>query len=89
MPKVDLSNYEGGREPARVKHSLLEEYLPELAYRVGRTWDSFGYVDGFAGPWKTQDPSHADSSFAIAIDALRRTLARIIHELRICSLSLR
>jgi len=73
MPKVGLSNYEGGREPARVKHSLLEEYLPELAYRIGRMWDSLAYVDGFAGPWKTQDPSHADSSFAIAIDALRRT----------------
>ncbi len=73
MPKVDLSNYEGGREPARVKHSLLEEYLPALAYRIGRTWDSLAYVDGFAGPWKTQDLSHADSSFAIAIDALRRT----------------
>ncbi|MBC8029275.1 MAG: three-Cys-motif partner protein TcmP [Pyrinomonadaceae bacterium] len=72
MPKLDLSNYEGGREPALVKHSLLETYLPDLVYRVGRTWDSFAYVDGFAGPWKTQDPTHADSSFAIAVDALRQ-----------------
>jgi len=72
MPKVDLSNYEG-REQAYVKHSLLEVYLPELAYRVGKKWDSLTYVDGFAGPWKTHDPTHADSSFAIAIDALRRS----------------
>lgn len=71
MPKI--SNYEGGREPARVKHSLLEGYLPELVYRIGRTWDSFAYVDGFAGPWKTNDPNHADSSFRVAIDALRRS----------------
>lgn len=70
MPKLDFSHYEGGREQAYVKHSLLE---PELAYRVGRTWDSLAYVDGFAGPWQTHDPSHADSSFGIAIDALRRS----------------
>src|SRR5580765_2201989 len=73
MPKLDLANYEGGREPAGVKHSLLQDYLPELAYRIGRTWDSFAYVDGFAGPWKTNDPNHADSSFRVAIDALRRS----------------
>jgi three-Cys-motif partner protein len=71
MPKVDFSNYEG-REQAYVKHSLLQIYLPELAYRVGKKWDSLVYVDGFAGPWKTHDPRHADSSFSIAIDALRR-----------------
>lgn len=72
MPKVDLSNYEG-REQAYVKHSLLEVYLPELAYRVGKKWDVLAYVDGFAGPWKTHDPDHADSSFSIAIEALRRS----------------
>ncbi len=72
MSKVDLSNYEG-REQAYVKHSLLEGYLPELVYRVGKKWDSFVYVDGFAGPWKTHDPDHADSSFGIAIDTLRRS----------------
>lgn len=43
-----------------------------MAYRIGRTWDSLTYVDGFAGPWKTKDPAHADSSFAIAIDTLRQ-----------------
>jgi three-Cys-motif partner protein len=72
MPR-NRSDYEGGREPAYVKHSLLEQYLPELVYRVGRTWDSFAYVDGFAGPWQTHDPNHADSSFHAAIDALRHS----------------
>jgi three-Cys-motif partner protein len=75
MPKIDLSNYEGGREQAYVKHSLLEVYLPELAFRVGQKWDVLAYVDGFAGPWKTHDPDHADSSFGIAIEALRRSQA--------------
>ena len=69
MPK-DISNYKG-REQAFVKHSLLEGYLPELAYRIGRSWDSLAYVDGFAGPWKTNDPNYADSSFGVAIDVLR------------------
>src|SRR5258705_8750712 len=71
MPKVDLSNYTG-REQAYVKHCVLEEYLPEWAYKVGTTWDSLVYVDGFAGPWRTKHPDYADSSFGIAVDALRR-----------------
>jgi three-Cys-motif partner protein len=71
MPKVNFSNYEG-REQAYVKHCLLEEYLPEWAYKVGSTWGSLLYVDGFAGPWLTKHPDYADSSFGIAIDALRR-----------------
>jgi three-Cys-motif partner protein len=73
MPKLDFSHYEGGREQAYVKHSLLNDYLPELAYRIGRTWDSLAYIDGFAGPWQTHDQDHADSSFGVAIEALRRS----------------
>ncbi len=71
MPKVDLSNY-AGREQAYVKHCLLEEYLPEWAYKVGSTWDSLAYVDAFAGPWQTKSPNYADSSFGIAVAVLRR-----------------
>jgi three-Cys-motif partner protein len=72
MPKVDLSAY-AGREQAHVKHCLLEEYLPDWAYKVGSKWDSLVYVDGFAGPWQTTHPGYADSSFGVAIDALRRS----------------
>ncbi len=71
MPKVDFSNY-NKREQAYVKHCLLEEYLPDWAYKVGSKWDSLVYVDGFAGPWQTKHPDYADSSFGIAVDALRR-----------------
>ena len=70
MPKADLSAYTG-REQAYVKHYLLEKYLAPLAYKVGSAWDSFVYVDGFSGPWKTTRPDYADSSFAVAIDVLR------------------
>jgi three-Cys-motif partner protein len=71
MPRADLSHYRG-REQAYVKHYLLEKYLPDWAYKVGTTWKSLVYIDGFAGPWGTADPNHADSSFAVAVDALRR-----------------
>jgi three-Cys-motif partner protein len=71
MPKVDLSHYKE-REQSYVKHCLLEEYLPDLAYKVGTAWDSLVYVDGFAGPWQTTHPDYADASFGIAVDALRR-----------------
>ena len=70
MPKADLSHYQG-REQAYVKHYLLEKYLPDWAYKVGSTWDSLVYIDGFAGPWGTTDPNYADSSFALAVDTLR------------------
>lgn len=70
MPKIDFSAYEGGREQAYIKHTLLEEYLPEWGYKVGSQWDSLVYVDGFAGPWDVQTPSFADSSFGIASAAL-------------------
>src|SRR5687767_4397812 len=71
MPKVDFSNYVG-REQAFIKHSLLMEYLPDWAYKVGGKWDSLTYVDAFAGPWQTSHPNFADSSFGIAVDLLRR-----------------
>jgi three-Cys-motif partner protein len=71
MSKVDLTNYVG-REQAYIKHCLLEDYLPDWAYKVGRKWDGLVYVDGFAGPWQTRQADYADSSFGIAIQTLRQ-----------------
>ena len=71
MPKVDLANYKD-REQAYVKHCLLERYIPDWAYKVGTSWDSLVYVDGFAGPWQTKHPNYADSSFGVAVTALRQ-----------------
>lgn len=70
MPKVDLAAY-AGREQAFIKHCLLENYLPEWGYKTGTAWDNLVYVDGFAGPWGVQHGDLADSSFGVAIDALR------------------
>jgi three-Cys-motif partner protein len=71
MPKVNLANYTN-REQAYIKHCLLEEYLPDWAYKVGSTWDGLVYVDGFAGPWQTTHAEYADTSFGIAVQALRQ-----------------
>src|SRR5262245_8977673 len=71
MPKVDLTNYLT-REQAYIKHRLLEEYLPEWAYKVGNAWDELVYVDGFAGPWQTTNTEYSDTSFGIATQLLRQ-----------------
>lgn len=75
MPKIEFSNYEGGREQAYVKHCLLESYLGQMVYRVGQAWDAIVYVDGFAGPWGAKDKSFADSSFGIAMRVIKDAVA--------------
>lgn len=64
---VDFAHY-AGREPAFVKHTFLDKYLPALIARVGTYYESFVYVDGFAGPWKSvAGEAFADTSFGIAL----------------------
>ena len=74
MPAVD-PNYEG-REQTQAKHFLLKSYLQALAFKILRFCD-LTYVDGFSGPWKTQTEDFADSSFMIAISALRDAQQKI------------
>ena len=45
-----------GREQTYLKHFFLERYLERVAYKVGSFAPEFVYVDGFSGPWKTEDP---------------------------------
>ena len=60
-----------GRPQALVKHTFLSEYLPALTNKVCSRWDSFAYVDGFAGPWQAVDEEkYADTSFGIALRAM-------------------
>lgn len=70
MPKIDLAAYKG-REQAFVKHSLLANYLPQWAMKIGSAWDGLVYIDGFAGPWGVQSPGMEDSSFGVATASLR------------------
>jgi three-Cys-motif partner protein len=64
---IDFAHYVG-REPAYVKHTFLDKYLPALIGRVASWCDTFVYVDGFAGPWKSvAGEKFADTSFGIAL----------------------
>jgi len=61
-----------GREQTYLKHFFLERYLERVAYKVGSFGKEFVYVDGFSGPWRTEDSGYGDSSFIIAINKLRQ-----------------
>ncbi|OYY88632.1 MAG: hypothetical protein B7Y45_14355, partial [Sphingomonas sp. 28-66-16] len=65
---IDAAHYEG-REPAFVKHTFLDKYLPALIGKVCSRYDEFVYVDGFAGPWKSAaGEKFEDTSFGIALN---------------------
>lgn len=63
--------YYQGREQTYLKHFFLERYLERVAYIIGYSSDEFIYVDGFSGPWKSEDEQFEDTSFMIALQKLR------------------
>lgn len=69
--RPDLANYEG-REQAYVKHHFLADYVESLVFKVASAYRDVVYVDGFSGPWKDQGEKFEDTSFGIALQALRR-----------------
>jgi three-Cys-motif partner protein len=71
---VYLADY-AGREQSYVKHVLLESYLEKLIHKVASRYDQIAYVDGFAGPWQSANERFEDTSFGIALNALRRAKA--------------
>ena len=68
---VSLEDY-AGREQAYVKHAFLERYLEALIFKTASTYNHIVYVDGFAGPWQSANEQFEDTSFGIALNALRR-----------------
>lgn len=66
-----------GREQTFIKHFILRNYLERFAIIVGSHWNTLTYVDCFSGPWQVKSEKFEDSSFAIALEQLRR--ARVIH----------
>jgi hypothetical protein len=68
---VSLDDYVG-REQAYVKHVFLKRYLEALIFKTASTYNHIVYVDGFAGPWQSANEEFADTSFGIALNALRR-----------------
>lgn len=74
---IDIAHYKG-REPAFVKHTFLDQYLPALIGKICSRYDEFVYVDGFAGPWKSAaGESFEDTSFGIALNHM--TAQRLLY----------
>lgn len=69
--RPDIANY-AGREQAYVKHHFLADYVERLVFKVASAYQEVVYVDGFSGPWKDQGENFEDTSFGIALEALRR-----------------
>lgn len=67
-----------GREQTFVKHFILRNHLERFAIIVGSHWNTLTYVDCFSGPWMVKSEEYKDSSFAIAIEQLRK--AREVHK---------
>ena len=63
---LDPQWYEG-REPALVKHTFLDTYMPAQIPKIVSWADEFTYVDLFAGPWQSKSGDYADTSFGIAL----------------------
>src|SRR5262245_53092050 len=70
-PVVTLADY-AGREQSYVKHVFLERYLEALIFKTASVYNHIVYVDGFAGPWQSANERFEDTSFGIALSALRR-----------------
>jgi three-Cys-motif partner protein len=71
---ISLQDYVG-REQSYVKHVFLERYLERLIHKTASTYSHIAYIDGFAGPWQSANERFQDTSFGIALNALRRAKA--------------
>src|SRR6266404_5563224 len=71
---VAIDDYRG-REQAYVKHVFLERYLERLVHKTASRYPHVVYVDGFAGPWQSANEQFQDTSFGIALTALRNARA--------------
>jgi three-Cys-motif partner protein len=61
-----------GREQTYLKHFFLEKYLERVALNIGWSNPEFVYIDGFSGPWRSEDEAFEDTSFMIAVRQLRK-----------------
>jgi three-Cys-motif partner protein len=81
---VAIKDYKG-REQAYVKHVFLEGYLERLVHKIASKYEVIAYVDGFAGPWQSATEQFQDTSFGIALNALRkakRTWKAVGHDIK-------
>jgi three-Cys-motif partner protein len=62
-----------GREQTLVKHKLLERYLLAAIPIIGSWANDIYFLDCLAGPWKSASGDLSDTSFSVAVEALRRS----------------
>ena len=60
-----------GREQAYVKHFLLKNYFSDLIHKIASVYDEIVYLDGYSGPWQSANDDLGDTSFGIALTAMR------------------
>lgn len=84
---MDTGEVYAGREQTLTKHFILQKYLERFAHIVGFHWQTLTYVDCFSGPWNVRSDKLEDSSFAVALNELRK--ARETHEQQGRSIRLR
>lgn len=72
---LDAKWYEG-REPALVKHTFLDTYMPAQIPKVVSWAEEFTYVDLFAGPWQSRSNDYSDTSFGIALRCMTEAKAK-------------
>ncbi len=70
------------REPAYIKHTLLESYLETLVLTVGmgakgEAQAEICYVDCFAGPWGSEDENLDGTSIALSLKTLASCKAKL------------
>lgn len=70
------------REPALVKHTLLESYLETLVLTIGmgakgEAQPEICYVDCFAGPWGSEDENLDGTSIALSLKTLAKCKSRL------------
>lgn len=71
---LPVDNY-FGREPAYIKHLFLQNYLGRLLHKTASKYSDITYVDGFSGPWQSENDNYEDTSFWIALQSLRQAKA--------------
>ena len=71
MPTSTNDDY-AGREQSLVKHYILRHYLERFAHITASKWTTITYVDCFSGPWESKKDDLSDTSFAIALQELRK-----------------
>lgn len=68
-----------GREQTYFKHCVLRDYLRAWVQKLGsmsrRGPLTIYYVDCFAGPWRSAEQEHRDTSVAIGLEALSEAIS--------------